>query len=387
LVASPTSASEPATSAPPQIVLVSPLDFQVVQRLTRSEGTLIIAGSVLVATQGLPLPDKLEFRLSGSVAALGASPEQWQPLPFDDRVAAFRRELTLPAGGWYQLEVRALRQDAEVARTTVEHIGLGEVFVVAGQSNSANYGEKRQKTLSGRVAAFDGTRWQLADDPQPGAGGSRGSFMPAFGDALAERLGVPIGIVAMGIGSTSVREWLPAGTRLNRLPPRTGNVVTVGPGQWEPAGKIFNRFTERMKQFGPHGFRAVLWHQGESDANQADPGRTLPGSLYREYLEKLIRDSRREIGWDVPWFVAQVSYHNPRDASSSDIRAAQKALWDSSTALEGPDTDTLTGAMRDKNGTGVHLSAEGLRAHGHLWAEKVGPWLERQLGKPTSGAR
>ena len=51
--------------------------------------------------------------------------------------------------------------------------------------------------------------------------------------------------------------------------------------------------------------------------------RTLPGTLYREYLEKLIRDSRRAIGWDAPWFVAQVSYHVPGDEGSEDIRAAQ----------------------------------------------------------------
>jgi hypothetical protein len=49
-------------------------------------------------------------------------------------------------------------------------------------------------------------------------------------------------------------------------------------------------------------------------------------------------------------------------------------------ALEGPDTDTLTGDMRENHhGTGVHLGGEGLRAHGLLWAVKVGPWLERQL--------
>lgn len=53
----------------------------------------------------------------------------------------------------------------------------------------------------------------------------------------------------------------------------------------------------RMKSLGPHGFRAILWHQGESDANQSDATRTLPGKLYREYLETIIRDSRA-IGWN-----------------------------------------------------------------------------------------
>ena len=94
----------------------------------------------------------------------------------------------------------------------------------------------------------------------------------------------------------------------------------------------------------------------------------------------MIEDSRRETGWAAPWFVAQASYHNPGDPANLELRAAQKALWDEGVARPGPDTDTLTGAMREKNGQGIHLSAAGLQAHGHLWAARVGPWLERELG-------
>ncbi|HWY74154.1 MAG TPA: sialate O-acetylesterase, partial [Verrucomicrobiae bacterium] len=213
----------------------------------------------------------------------------------------------------------------------------------------------------------------------PGAGGTHGSFIPSFGDALNARLGVPIGIVAMGIGSTSVREWLPPGTRLTRLPTITRNVITNSAGQWEAAGHIFTKFANRMKQLGPHGFRAVLWHQGESDANQADPERTLPGGLYQDAMETLIRATRKEAGWEIPWFVAQASYHSPDDPGSPDIRGAQKTLWDSGVALEGPDTDRLTGDLREKAGRGVYLSARGLREHGRLWADKVGPWVEKQV--------
>jgi hypothetical protein len=132
-----------------------------------------------------------------------------------------------------------------------------------------------------------------------------------------------------------------------------------------------------MKSLGTNGFRAVLWHQGESDAHQADAERTLPGDLYRQDLEQLIRGSRQIIGWNAPWFVAQVSYHNPRDTASPDIRAAQKAVCDEGLAFSGPDTDTLTGDLREKQGQGIHLSAQGLKAHADLWVKKVGPWLEQ----------
>ncbi len=49
------------------------------------------------------------------------------------------------------------------------------------------------------------------------------------------------------------------------------------------------------------------------------------------------------------------------------------------TAIEGPDTDTLTGDNRDHNGAGIHMSGKGERAHGELWAEKVTRFLNEVL--------
>jgi Carbohydrate esterase, sialic acid-specific acetylesterase len=361
-----------------KLEIVSPLDYGVVQRESASKGHVVIAGNMLGGGKSVPLADTIEAKFEGH-STFGTLTREWERLPCDSRVAAFRGDLTVPAGGWYRLKVRALRHSEEVAATYVEHVGVGEVFVIAGQSNSANYGEERQRTKTGLVSAFSGESWQLANDPQPGAGGTRGSFTPVYGDVIVSHMGVPVGIVATGIGSTSVREWLPAGTRVSRLPTLTRNVITVGPGAWEINGKIFRDFTARMKQFGSHGFRAVLWHQGESDAGQADADCTLPGELYKDYLDRLIRESRKEIGWNAPWFVAQVSSHGLASDRSPDIRAAQKALWEAGVALEGPDTDALTGKMREHNGAGVHFSSAGLQEHGRLWAERVIPWLQHQL--------
>jgi hypothetical protein len=370
-------------TAPFRLNLEMPKDFQVAQRATRGEGTVVIMGDAVPGTKNGPLPDAIEARFVGKGLA-GDLPGDWQPLPCDARVPGFRGTLTVPAGGWYRLEVRALQKGIAVATNTVEHVGVGEVFVVAGQSNSANYGEKRQTNSTGLVAAFDGDGWRLAGDPEPGASGTKGSFLPPFGDAMVARYNVPVGLVAMGIGSTSVREWLPQGTRMSNLPPLTRNIVTVGPGQWETIGKIFTNFTGRMKSLGPNGFRAVLWHQGESDAKQAEPDRSLTGSLYREDMEMLIRDSRKAVGWDMPWFVAQATYHQPNDLSTPEIRDAQKAVCDDGLAVLGPDTDTLTGDNRERKGLGIHLSDKGLHEHARLWVEKVGPWLDGQLAGHTS---
>jgi len=90
------------------------------------------------------------------------------------------------------------------------------------------------------------------------------------------------------------------------------------------------------------------------------------------------KQSRRNAGWDFPWFVAQVSY-SPKSSSSAPIREAQRSLWKDGIALEGPDTDTLTSDYRQNNGTGAHFSASGLQAHGRLWAEKVESYLDTIL--------
>ncbi len=352
------------------LTLSSPLDYQVIQRRAKGGASLVIAGTLAVG-------DVRSRQLESRIIADGRV-GKWQRLAASFQESAFQATREVPDGGWYRLEVRALSENQVVAETAVEHVGVGQVFVVAGQSNSANHGEEKQVTQTGKVAAFDGQRWQLANDPQPGASGGGGSFIPPFGDAMVQRFNVPVGIIACGIGASSVREWLPKGSRFPNPPTLTGRVRRLPSGEWESQGEAFEMFVSRMKQLGPHGFRAVLWHQGESDANQQDPTRTLAGNLYREYLAQLIRESRRAIGWDAPWFVAQVSYHVPGDEASPDIRAAQASLWTAGIALAGPDTDALKSEWRDSGGKGVHFSGPGLREHAARWVEKVTPWLECQ---------
>jgi hypothetical protein len=358
------------------LTLTAPLDYQVIQRGSGDRDNLTVGGNLADA-------EAKDVVLEGRIIANGKA-DEWRKLPTTFNSTMFEARMQTPTGGWYRLEARASSGDKVLAETAVEHVGVGEVFVVAGQSNSANHGEEKQATRSGKVVTFDGKQWQLANDPQPGASGDGGSFLPPFGDAMAQRFGVPVGFIACGIGATSVREWLPKGARFANPPTLTGRVQQLPGGEWESNGEAFAVLVARMKQMGPHGFRAALWHQGESDAHQQDKTRTLPGNLYREYLEQIIRESRRAIGWEAPWFVAQVSYHVPGDEASPDIRAAQALLWKDGIALAGPDSDALKGDLRENGGKGVHFSGPGLREHAARWVEKVAPWIEQQQGMPPS---
>ncbi|HZZ29183.1 MAG TPA: sialate O-acetylesterase [Pirellulales bacterium] len=371
------------------ITVWKPVNWEVSQRQSAAQGLIYVAGQCAA-------DERIQWQLSGQPLT-GALAKDWQPLANSEPSASadstnagqqtdasgrtrFSGKISAPAGGWFRLELRAVRGDEVTSQATIEHLGVGEVFVVAGQSNSANYGAEKQQSKSGLVTAFDGKTWRIADDPQPGAGGQGGSFMPSFGDAMAEKFHVPIGIVALGVGSTSVREWLPKGEKVDHQTTTGKGLKEIGPGQWEALGNIFAKLPARLTALGPHGCRAVLWHQGESDAGQRRPDRAnadrqISGDDYVRYMAVLVKASRQAAGWDVPWFTAQATYHSEQDTGNTEFRAAQKSLWDSHLTLEGPDTDALGEEFRK----GVHFNAQGLPRHGALWAEKVAPWLESQL--------
>ena len=329
------------------ITLYSPCEWQVFQRATPAKGPARIEGRAAGA-------DTVEVRFTGK-SLEGRLDSKWRKARLDKLTGGFSLMAQLPAGGWYTCEARAKRKGKTVGTCEVETFGVGEVFVTAGQSNSTSCGQFPTKQKSGMVSAFNGREWKKATDPVWGAHDMKGidenqlsifaggSPWLAFGDAMHKSTGVPIGVVVTGQGGSSVREWTRHGT-------------------------IFPWMMYRIAQLGYKGFRAVLWHQGESDVEMA------PWE-YGNALTQVIENSRHDAGWAIPWFVAKVSYHSPENPSFETIRAEFDNVVRDGTALAGPDTDTLTGDNRDEDGKGIHFSVKGLTAHGRMWAKIVLDWL------------
>lgn len=323
-----------------QLTVFSPRDYQVFQRQTKLNGKVFFAGHVLTPC------DKVEYRLSGKPLD-GNLNEEWRELPVNRQLNAFQCWVDVPAGGWYRAELRAFLAGKQISSATIDRVGVGEVFVGCGQSNSTNCGGEPTKTATGMVANFNGVEWQLANDPQAGTHDDSkfGSFWPSFGDAMFARYKVPIGVAVTGQGGAPVSTWTPG----------------------SPA---FIWLATRMMALGKGGFRAVLWHQGESNVNGTSED-------YYQKLSTTIKATHAVAGWYFPWFVAQVSYNNPKAPSFDSTRNAQKRLWNEGIALEGPDTDTLVGEDRD----GIHLSVKGLKKHGEMWTEKIGVYLDKVLAE------
>jgi len=322
--------------------LTQPVERAVFQRAGRDLGEVPVSGSL-----GVEKSDTLEVRVVNRQTQQTLT--DWAVVATNSPDGSFNTQLSLPVG-WYRIEVRSKSAGTVVATATVERVGVGDVFVTCGQSNSANHGQPPQKAGEDRVSTcdFQTGKWAHADDPQPGATGAGGSPWPVLGDLLVRKTGAPVGFICVGVGGTPVSFWTPKGNGYPRL-------------------------KRALQLAGPHGVRAVLWHQGESDS--------IAGTTMEDYarmLEQCIAQSRTDAGWMVPWGVALASFHPDPKATPTRqdaiVAGQKKVIASVSAAFQGPSTDSFhtRGWLCDT----VHFNAEGLAAHAQGWAGALAPLLD-----------
>jgi len=323
------------TSQAPFTIL-QPTARSIVQRSAQNRATLRLSG----VYQGAPT--RFEARALPRAGFPGTATD-W--IVFDSAPSAgrFAGNLTL-SNGWYRIEIRAMQFSLELGQSAVEPVGVGDVYVTAGQSNAGNFGSPAQSPHDDRVSALalaGSSRWQRATDPQPVAIGIGGSPWPQLGDLCVARFGVPIGFYSVAVGTTTVADWLPGGSWYYRL----GN---------------------GLQHLGPKGCKAVLWHQGESDSISG-----TSAADYSSRLRTIIAQSRLDAGWSVPWGIARVSYHPeaPPENWAAIVAGQNDAITQSADAFPGPTTDDFGGLgyLAD----GVHFNQSGLEVHALRWATSI----------------
>ena len=344
------ASAQAMAAEPAKFRLDWPKPHQVVQRI----GVDPSAGHADVRVAGeLPKnaePAKWQYRVVSLDGATGSGTD-WTTFDVTVSGTSFDGTARVAAGGWYRLEVRGRVGEDDVAIGKVEPIGVGEVFVVAGQSYATNCNDERFNVAEphGRVVAFDSAKgtWGIANDPQPAPDGSDGgSIWPPLGDALAKELRVPIGFANVAVGATASLQWMPDG----QLHPR---LVKTG----QTLGR----------------FRAVLWQQGESDVIAKTTAEKYVANL------KTIRESAAKAwGFEPPWLLAK-STHHPTvyndPVGEGRIRGAIDELVKLPGFRAGPDTDTLTGENRGDAKSRRHFSGIGQRRAAEMWLVV----LEREL--------
>lgn len=299
---------------------------------------------------------------------------EWLPLDVKVKNQRFSATLEAPAGGWYCLEIRVLKNNTNnntncnsnniknvsdmsstvACLTSVAPVGIGEVFVIAGQSYAENCNDVQFRVADpkGRISAYDLAAhcWRKADDPQPvpvmsNGNMNMGSIWPPIMDNLLPLIKVPIGMVNTAVAATPSRMWL-------------------------PGEKLFDNLEKSIEAVGD--YRYLLWQQGESDVIENTP--------QCEYISRIqcIRDTLVErTRLKRPWLLAKSTYHPTvykRPEQEKRIRDAIGMLSTVPGFLPGPDTDILGGiyraAKRAKGGSG-HFSEAGQKLAGLMWFSSI----------------
>jgi hypothetical protein len=345
LVGSITGISEPTTR-------------QVVQRRDDNVGDILIIGTYTGNVDGFQARSFVRPGMLGQ--ALGWTALQ-SVIIFEGHFIGTLRQ---PAGGFYDLQVRPTYGNQVGTPANIYAVGVGEVFITAGQSNTTNSGSSTGFSPDIRVSsfnpgpglgidpAFPGASWQYGIDPQPALDQTiGGSTWPTMANNLAVVLNVPVGLYSAGCGGTEIHEWLPGYVK-----PATYTTPPV---------ILFNRLVGAINYFNNRGgARAVLWLQGESDyGNGTDP------VTYQNQLKTVIDQSRAATGVPIKWMVGRTtSPLNANPTQKQAIRAAQGAVVDNLLTFPGPDADSIGLAYRNESSYGpLHFDAPGVVLLGNYW--------------------
>ena len=239
------------------------------------------------------------------------------------------------------------RTPATSARAAATPSGM-QLFLLAGQSNMAGRGkvETQDSVVSPRVLKLDSTmHWVPAVDPlhwdKPaivGVGPGR-----SFARALAARNPtLTIGLIPGAVGGSPISSW--------------------EPGALDAATRThpYDDALARLRVAQKSGtLRAILWHQGESDAT---PARSV---LYAVKLRALIARFRADANDpNLPFVIGQLGqFYKPGNDDVRRVDSVHRAI-----AASVPNvTYVSTEGLRHKGDT-VHFDAASARTLGERYA-------------------
>ena len=156
----------------------------------------------------------------------------------------FSASLTVPTGGLYRLEVRSAESDRvspteAKLRAARHHIGVGDNYLIAGQSNASGVGKGYAEDAADPMVHVlrDRAYWDLATHPLD-SNRCRTNPWLSFAKYLRKKLGYPIGLIPTAVAGSQIRLWLP-----------------------EEDGIYYREMCETVNGRGI-GLRGMIWYQG-----------------------------------------------------------------------------------------------------------------------------
>ncbi len=335
---------------------------QVLQRRRKGTASATLSGTGAVAGS-----------IHATITAAGRTLPGWKRRAVG-RVRAGKFTATidrLPVGGPYRITL-----SCGAAQVVVERIYVGDVWLLAGQSNMEGVGNMNrapQPHAQVQACYMDG-RWDVAKDPlhvlghspdvvhnpgqvprNPADTGAKqvkgtGVGIP-FGVDMVTRTGVPQGLICTAHGGTSMAQWDPKLAHLG-------------------GASLYGSMLRSVRATG-QPVAGILWYQGCSDCSLNDAAR------YRARMERLVAACRRDLGdAKLPFVLVQIARvvaANSDHRSWMEIRELQRRL---------PETiphTAVVAAIDLPLDDLIHISTDGY--------QDLGPRLARSANRLAHGAR
>ncbi len=392
-----------------QITISSPVLRQVFQRDLSNKASLTITGSYSQPVE------VIQAKLTAVKVGQGTDID-WTTISPNPLGGIFKGTLSVK-GGWYKLEVRGTLAGKVVGNiTTVDKVGIGEVFVIAGQSNAGGSSlleANETGATDDRVncANFISPRTYYPDFPflhadlnqfsiiefsqlkKTAAIGPTGLgpyYWGKVGDALSAKLNVPIMFFNTGWAGASVRVWRESAENPNIGVPSDFQFDNTNNNRYVP-GYPYSNLSAVLSYYGINlGVRAVLWMEGETqnllNLDAIAQGLTPPVTIdnYLDNLRRLVKRTRQDLGNNkLAWVVARTSYSSQINCSNPNtlppspspiiVSAQNQAISDPTLApmYPGPFTDNIQVSKRGERADCVHFTGKGLDDVANAWIKAL----------------
>jgi Carbohydrate esterase, sialic acid-specific acetylesterase len=343
-----------------QLSINMPVERSVFQRVN-NKATIQIGGVTDVFLSQIQV--KLEV-INGGI------PISWTTINTNIEPGEFRAQIADVEAGWYELEVRGMYNGNQVGFDEVEKVGIGEVFVISGQSNAqgGRYPDPEYSTQIYYGAQDDrvnGINFSTNDPnfvyPIPNISnilpitdlaptGKASWCWALLGDHIAQNWNVPVLFLNTAITSTTMLTWSQAANN-NSSP------YIYMKKSFDYYNKIF-------------GIRAILWHQGESDTAYNFDSNPQNRIDFENNFMNLISKSREHLGGNVSWVIAKVSRLAYFLTSNNLLECQQNIATNYPNCFLGPSTDGIQPGQYERDGE-VHFRAEGFIDLSDSWYNSI----------------
>lgn len=300
--------------------------FQVIQRNGLGKADILVKG-IYNGT-----PTAIQARWNGSAT--------WTTLTIDTNgPGTFSGTLSNQSQGQGLLEARF--SNAPLSTSTVSNVGIGDIYIIAGQSNASGRGftpnsyshESLKATIFG-----NNDIWAELTDPSDSSAGqidsvssdaiAAGSPWPLIATNIMSSQNVPVAFVPTAKGGTTIQAWQPASNHSD-------------------ASTLYGSMNRRIAAVGGN-VKAVLFFQGETDASN--------GTLEANYIT-LLNNFINTVDADFPGLKVMVGQIGHSNANEDAVRAGQiNVLKTNSKAILGPVTYDIN--LSDEGGDTLHFKSD-----------------------------